>query len=193
MRPTTTRHERLLGFGAFFKDNPAMSTLHRINDRSLLTGILSGEGVFLEPAAVLDGLTAEQVLAKPHGLPHSIAEIVSHMCYWQEWVNCCVVVGFTAIAEHAADSWPMVPTDGWDELRTRYLSSIEEAKQIVTASDALDESLLPPSVAIPSLAKESRGSGILQVAVHNGHHLGQIITMRQLMGVWPPPAGSITW
>jgi hypothetical protein len=23
--------------------------------------------------------------------------------------------------------------------------------------------------------------------------LGQIITMRQLMGLWPPPSGTITW
>jgi uncharacterized damage-inducible protein DinB len=181
------------GFGTFFKDNQAMTKLHRIDDRSLLSGLLTGEGLFLEAAAVLDGLTAEQVLAKPHSLPHSIAEIVSHMCYWQEWVNSCVVTGFTAIAEHAADSWPIVPADGWDALRTRYLASIESAKQIVATSESLDESLLPRGVAIPSLARESCGSGILQVAVHNGHHLGQIVTMRQLMGLWPPPAGSMTW
>ena len=115
------------------------------------------------------------------------------MCYWQEWINSCVVTGFTAIAEHAADSWPTVPADAWDGLRTRYLASIEAARQIVATSDSLDESLLPPGVPIPSLAKESRGSGILLVAVHNGHHLGQIVTMRQLMGVWPPPSGSMTW
>ena len=41
--------------------------------------------------------------------------------------------------------------------------------------------------------QESCGSGILQAAMHSGHHLGQIITMRQLMGLWPPPGGTITW
>ena len=170
-----------------------MSTLYKVDDRSLLTGLLSGEGGFLGPAAVLDGLTAEQALAKPHGLPHSIAEIVAHMCYWQEWFNGCAVAGFTGIPEHAADGWPAVAADGWDAVRTRYLAAIEQARQIVAASDSLDQSLLPPGVPIPFLARESRGSGILHATVHSGHHLGQIVTMRQLMGVWPPPAGSMTW
>jgi uncharacterized damage-inducible protein DinB len=170
-----------------------MSTLYRVDDRGLLIGILDGESAFLGPAAVLDGLTAEQALAKPHGLPHSIAEIVAHICYWQEWFNGCAVKGFTGLAEHSADGWPVVPTDGWDALRRRYLAAIEEAKQIVAGSDSLDQSLLPPGVPIPVLAKESRGSGILHAAVHSGHHLGQIVTIRQLMGVWPPPGGSLTW
>ena len=98
-----------------------------------------------------------------------------------------------ALPEHAADGWPAVAADGWDALRTRYLAAIEQAKQIVAASDSLDQSLLPPGVSIPFLARESRGSGILHATVHSGHHLGQIVTMRQLMGVWPPPAGSMTW
>jgi uncharacterized damage-inducible protein DinB len=169
-----------------------MTTLYRIDDRNLLISVLSGEGVYLGPAAVLDGLTAVQAKAKPHGLPHSIAEIVAHMCYWQEWFNGCAVAGFTGIAEHAADGWPAVPPDGWEAIRTRYLHSVEDAKRIAAESDSLGDSLLPPGVQIPALAKESRGSGILQAAVHNGHHLGQIITMRQLMGLWPPPAGTIT-
>jgi uncharacterized damage-inducible protein DinB len=117
------------------------------------------------------------------------------MCYWQEWFNGCAVNGFSGIAEHAAVGWPPVPADagGWDTLRTRYFACIEESKRIVATSQTLDESLLPPGVPIPFLAKESRGSGILHVVVHNGHHLGQIVTMRQLMGLWPPAAGSMTW
>jgi hypothetical protein len=53
--------------------------LYRIGDPSLLIGLLSGEGGFHGPLVVLDGLTEEQAQAKPHGLPHSIAEIVAHM------------------------------------------------------------------------------------------------------------------
>ena len=97
------------------------------------------------------------------------------------------------IAQHAIDGWPSVPADGWDALRLRCLRSIEEAERIAAESDSLGDRLLPPDVHIPSLAKESRGSGILHAAVHSSHHLGQIITMRQLMGLWPPPGGTITW
>jgi uncharacterized damage-inducible protein DinB len=173
--------------------NRLMAALYRMEDRSLLTSVLGGEGVHLGPAAVLEGLSAEQASAKPNGLPHSIAEIVAHMCYWQEWFNRCAVDGFTGMAQHAADGWPAVSPDGWEALRARFLHSVEEAKGIAAESNSLGDPLLPAGVEIPVLAKESRGSGILQAAVHSGHHLGQIITMRQLMGLWPPPGGTITW
>ena len=174
-------------------DNTSMRELYRIEDRDLLIALLSGEGGFHGPAVALEGLTAEQALAKPHGVPHSIAEIVGHMCYWQEWFNRCAAEGFTGMAEHALEGWPAVAPDGWEALRTRYLAAIEEGKTIVTTSTTLNDPLLPPHVPIPFLAKESKGSGILHAVVHSGHHLGQIVTMRQLMGLWPPPAGSMTW
>jgi hypothetical protein len=55
-----------------------MTTLFRIDDRNLLINVLDGEGVFLRPAAVLDGLTAEEAHAKPHSLPHSIVAWLWH-------------------------------------------------------------------------------------------------------------------
>jgi uncharacterized damage-inducible protein DinB len=170
-----------------------MTALYRVDDPNLLTSVLSGEGIHLEPGAVLEGLTADQAQAKPHGLPHSIADIVAHMCYWQEWFNNCAVVGFTGIAEHAVDGWPAVPPDGWDALRTRYLHSVAEAKRIAAESSSLGDPVLPPGIDIPILASESRGAGLLHAGVHSSHHLGQIITIRQLLGLWPPPAGTISW
>jgi uncharacterized damage-inducible protein DinB len=158
-----------------------------------LTATLAGEGLFLAPAVVLDGLPEDKAHAKPHNLPHSISEIVAHMCFWQEWSNRCAVDGFAGMAQHAAEGWPAVPPDGWQALRTRYLQAVEEAKRIAEESGSLGERLLPPGVEIPALARESRGSCLLQAAVHSGHHLGQIITMRQLMGSWPPPGGTLTW
>ena len=84
-----------------------MTTLYKFDDARLLASILNGEGTYLGPAAVLEGLSEEQAHAKPHGLPHSIAEIVAHMCYWQEWFNACAEKGFSGIPEHAPEGWPM--------------------------------------------------------------------------------------
>ena len=170
-----------------------MTMLHKVDDPGVLINVLNGEGTFLAPAAVLDGLTDDQARTRPHNLPHSIADIVAHMCYWQEWFNACAVRGFRGIPRHAADGWPADAAVAWDDLRARYLGSIEEAKRIAAESGSLAEPLLPPDANIQVLARESRGSGILHTAVHSSHHLGQIITMRQLMGLWPPPAGSMTW
>ena len=170
-----------------------MSALYRADDRHLATSMLAGEGVHLDPAAILDGLTDAQAHAKPHGLPYSVADVVAHMCFWQEWFNACLVSGFTGIPQHSVDGWPAVPAGGWDALRERYIKSIGEAKRIAAESDSLTDSLLPPGANVASLARESCGSALLRGAMHNSHHLGQIITMRRLMGLWPPPGGTITW
>jgi uncharacterized damage-inducible protein DinB len=170
-----------------------MTALYKADDRDLLTGVLSGESVHLDPAAILDGLTDEQARTRPHDLPYSIADLVGHICYWQEWFNACVTSGFTGIAKHSVDGWPGVEAGGWDALRVRYLNSIQEARRLVAESKSLADSLLPSGAGIPSLARESHGSGLLRAAVHNSHHLGQIITLRRLMGLWPPPGGTITW
>ena len=170
-----------------------MPMLYKVDDKHLLIGLLDGGSDFLAPAAVLDGLNTEQAIAKPHDLPHSIAEIVAHMCYWQEWFNGCAAEGFTGIVRHATLGWPAVSSDDWDAWRTRYLNSIEEAKRIATSSNSLGDPVLPPGSNVPSLTSDSRGSVILRASIHSSHHLGQIVTMRQLMGLWPPAAGAMTW
>jgi uncharacterized damage-inducible protein DinB len=174
-----------------------VGTHYQIDDQALMTDLLSGTGAFLGPEAVLEGLNAEQAFTKPHGLPHSIAEIVAHMCFWQEWFNECARAGFTGVPLHAAEGWPAVEpasgATGWTEVRERFFAAMADAKQIIAESRGFAEPLLPAGVEIPVLARETRGSGILHGAVHSGHHLGQIITIRQLLGAWPPPAGSMTW
>ena len=30
-------------------------------------------------------------------------------------------------------------------------------------------------------------------AAHNAYHLGRVVLLRQLMGIWPPPSGGLTW
>jgi uncharacterized damage-inducible protein DinB len=170
-----------------------MADLYKADDRELVASVLAAEGVHLEPAAILDGLTNEQAQTKPLELPYSIAGLVAHMCFWQEWFNACVVDGFNGIPQHSVGGWPSVDPDGWDVLRARYLRSIEEAKRIALESTPLAEALLPPDANVQSMARESRGSALLRGALHNSHHFGQIIIMRRLLGLWPPPGGTITW
>jgi uncharacterized damage-inducible protein DinB len=37
------------------------------------------------------------------------------------------------------------------------------------------------------------GEALVHVSTHNSYHLGQVIVLRQMLGAWPPPAGSYTW
>ena len=170
-----------------------MAPLYAADDRDLAASMLAGEGVHLDPAGILEGLTHEQAHTKPQGLPYSIAELVAHMCFWQEWFNACLINGFTGIPKHSVGGWPAVDLNGWASLRERYVRAIEDAKRLAAESPSLADPLLPPEANVQSLARESRGSALMRAAMHNSHHFGQIITMRRLMGLWPPPGGTITW
>lgn len=113
------------------------------------------------------------------------------MAYWQEWFNACAETGFTAVPEQAALGWPEV-SGGWDAVRGRFLVATGAARRI-SDETALSKPLLPPGVENPVLARDTHGSGLLHAAFHTAHHMGQIVTIRQLLGAWPPPAGSYTW
>jgi uncharacterized damage-inducible protein DinB len=169
-----------------------MGTLYRSDDPALLAALFDGGNAFLPPAAILDGLTEEQAMAKPHGVPHSIAEIVAHMAFWQEWFNGCVTSGYSGIPGQAVGGWPAA--EGWTETHERYLAALAEGKRLASKeAGRLQDALLPAGARNPFLEKETLGSGLLHGALHGGHHLGQIVTIRQLLGAWPPPAGSLTW
>jgi uncharacterized damage-inducible protein DinB len=169
------------------------NALYLIPDRELLTTVAAFQSGFQAPAVVLDGLSEEQATAKPHGLPHSIADIVGHMHYWQEYFNTIATDGFRGFPEQAVEGWPKPVPGEWPSLRDRFLSSIEKTQQLASNCARLDEKLLPEGSKLPFWERESVGSGLLHATIHNSHHLGQIVTMRQLMQLWPPPAGSMTW
>lgn len=156
----------------------------------MLAGVSAG---FHSPEVALSGLTPEQAIAKPAGAPHSIAEIVGHICYWQNCFNQIAIHGFSGLPQHAEEGWPPCPAAEWPALRDRFLAVVRESQEIAATSPNLDLKLLPEGVEIPFLDRDSRGSGVLHGAIHSAHHLGQIVLLRQIMGLWPPAAGSMTW
>lgn len=169
------------------------NALYKTSDRELLKAVAAVDAGFHSPAVALDGLTDEQALAKPHRLPHSIAEIVAHMWYWQEFFNRAAGEGFSGFPEHAEEGWPKVGSGEWDAVRDRFLASIGTAQELAMTCDRLDDKLLPENFPVPFWQRESLGSGLLHGAIHSSHHLGQVVILRQLMGLWPPAAGSMTW
>src|SRR5207245_10559075 len=118
---------------------------------------------------------------------------VGHMYYWQEYFNKAAVEGFPGFPEHAPEGWPKIAPGGWEALREQFLRSVETTQQLAAASPRLDEKFLPQDSPMPFFQRESIGSGLLHGVIHSAHHLGQIVTLRQLMNLWPPPGGGMTW
>jgi uncharacterized damage-inducible protein DinB len=155
--------------------------------RSLLIDTLP----FLNPRHTLDGLTPELADRRVPGAPHTIAEIVAHLTFWQHWFagRCDGSAG--PMPQSAATGWPAPDPGGWDGLRRAFLDGLERLVVIGTAGDRACR--LDPPIEFPPLADITVGEVITHVASHNAHHLGQVVLLRQMLGAWPPPAGSYTW
>lgn len=130
----------------------------------------------------LDGLDAAQALRVPAGLPHSIAGVVAHVQFWQEHLLRHSAGENPAAPLHADGGWPE-PGD-WEGLKSAFLRDVEALRERARDTDfveTLDSRGLPYGVALTN------------VAGHGVYHLGQVVTIRQALGLWPPPGGGDTW
>lgn len=98
----------------------------------------------------------------------------------------------TDVAERRPAGWIRVAPGSWLAWQTRFLDGLHHAVALGEQPALLDQPLTPP-IEFPPLAHYTVLDALIHIANHNSHHLGQIITIRQLLGAWPPPSGSYTW
>ena len=153
--------------------------------------LLSDTAPHIPPARALEDLSANDAERPVPGAPHSIAEIVAHMAFWQEWFGRRVQGTGGPMAAKATEGWPRVEPGSWGAVKTRFLSGLE-ALAALGDGDARTRAV-SPAIEYPPLACYSVHDAVVHVALHNAHHLGQVIVLRQVMGLWPPPSGSWTW
>ena len=158
----------------------------------MLRELLRDTFAYIQPAAALDGLTDEQAIARDAAAPHSIAEIVAHLAFWQDWFLARCAGDPRPMVASAADGWRRIEDGDWPALKQRFLDGLDAAVQLSEDADRLSARITPP-IEFPPLAEYTVRDALTHMAVHNAHHLGQIVTLRQLSGSWPPPAGPWTW
>ena len=145
----------------------------------------------LPPAATLAGLSPADAARHVGGVPHSIAEIVAHMAFWQEWFRRRAEGEAAPIVVSAALGWPGVAEEAWPEVRDDFVDGLERLARVVEQLDP--DAPLQPAFELPMLAGYTARDVWEHVGQHNAHHLGQVVILRQFLGLWPPPAGSYTW
>ncbi len=132
-------------------------------------GWQDGSGEYLSPTAILSDLTEEQATTVPPGSPYSIAQVLAHMSYWQGGRFAKLRGEPWKEAEHLADTFAPPAPGAWDQLVIRFLADLETIKQMADAKQEY---------------------GYVDRALHNGYHLGQIVLLRQMLGIWPPAGGE---
>jgi uncharacterized damage-inducible protein DinB len=158
----------------------------------LIKHILEGPG-FTPLERALSGVTQEQATTKSCDSPHSIADILAHLNFWQSWTLTAIRGEPKPMPAKAADGWVGL-TGSWDEFVSEFLRGLEEAKTLTNDEMLLQKPFDSESKIGWGFEKISVGEAILDViAVHNAHHLGQIILLRRMLGTWPPEGGGSTW
>ncbi|MEF2277647.1 DinB family protein [Deinococcus sp. YIM 134068] len=144
--------------------------------------LFSGGPTNVSWARALEGLGAEEAGRVPEGLPHSVAQIAAHVAFWQDFVLEEAGGGTPVRPAHAAGGWPE-PGD-WEETRTRLLDG-----------QARLRSLTRDPAFISGVTREGHPWAALlaNFAGHGLYHLGQVVTVRRALGLWPPPGGGDTW
>ena len=77
---------------------------------------------FTPPSRILSGLSAQEACRAVAGQPHTIAEIVAHLHFWQTYTLALARGELAAPPTHAAEGWPAAPPDDWERLRRAFLA-----------------------------------------------------------------------
>jgi hypothetical protein len=150
--------------------------------REHLRELLIGGHAHLTFEKAIAGLPTELRGAKPPGLPYTSWRLVEHMRIAQ-WD----ILRFCLDATHVSPEFPNgywpdgdAPPDpaAWDRTVTAFWADLQEMIKLVS------------NAKVDLYAKIPHGDGqtilreALLVADHNAYHLGQLVTVRRLLGAW---------
>ncbi len=153
--------------------------------REILVDAFHGKHTHVEPIKALNGLTPALARKKPTDETHSCWEVLYHMAYWQDTV--LKAYKNEDVSKASNDfSWPkpeeMSNDDDWHTLVERFKAGLAGLVR-----SAKEEDLKKTAEA---WANTPLYYNLIVEIAHNSFHLGQIVAVRKMLGVWPPPEES---
>lgn len=148
-------------------------------------GTFQGGGWFAPYSHALEAVTAAQAAWSPEGKGNSVWQIVGHVTYYtQRTAN--DLLGRPRPSHRPTNDETFgpqgEPTDeaGWAAAREALFGAAQAYQEAIGAlsDEQVDQPL--PGEPLPVSFK------IGDVNLHNAYHLGQIVTLLQLQGVWKP-------
>lgn len=156
-----------------------MSEQHDILIKELIK-LLEGGGAHATLEDALEGIPADKLGIKPHGLPYSIWQLAEHIRIAQ-WD----MLEFSKDANHQSPKWPddYWPKEAAPENPGDWDKTIEAIK---ADRKAFIELLRSGDIYAAILHGDGQSilREALQVADHNSYHTSEIILLRRLLGIW---------
>jgi len=159
----------------FAQNNKPPTTLRGVLLEELRT-THDQEDWFVPASVAVAGLTAEQARWSPGKGQHSVGQLAYHLWFWDERAlqqfNGHKPPDFTGNNDETFDNFNAAQ---WDDLVKKLNQVMSDWEKAVQAAD--DQKLA------------ENASLIEHVAAHNAYHLGQILYVRKLEGVWDASKG----
>ncbi len=145
---------------------------------SAIKHLLESGNAFVRPDHALADLEPSLAVSVPSGALHSIASHVAHLAWWQRQVVQDIETNAATRVRIEGEAFPSITTsEDWTAVRDDFLSSLEQLKAFCDDAQILERQYLN---------RDSVAVTLLDFAVHNAYHLGQIVLLRRELGAWPP-------
>jgi uncharacterized damage-inducible protein DinB len=151
--------------------------------RDLLSRLLAWEDAHAGFEAAVDGIPPELQGTQPAGLPYSPWQLLEHLRITQH-----DILEFCINSKYEEMAWPdhYWPQTAAPPDAAAWAASVKEFQRERQVLQALAQDR-----ALDLNAKVPHGSGqtylreIVLVADHTAYHVGQLILVRRLLGIWP--------
>ena len=153
--------------------------------RHELTALLRGRQAHVDARTALAGVPPHRANDRAPGWDHSLWDLLWHLRFTQADILEFVHDGHDgqgyADKDWPADYWPehAATADDWRQSRAAFFDDLDALVALAETADLTAE--LPHAPGYTVLRQ------VLLAADHNAHHLGQVIALRRLLGLWPPP------
>src|ERR1700733_7999324 len=150
--------------------------------RQHLLDLLRGRNAHADFDAAVADLPSRQRGEKPPGAQHTAWQLLEHMRIAQS-----DILEFSRDAKHVSPEWPKgywpdkpAPPNAkaWDKSLKAFEKDLAAMQKLV-ASEKTDLFAKIPHGTGQTVLREA-----LLIADHNAYHLGQVLTVRRLLGIW---------
>ncbi|MGA2571074.1 MAG: DinB family protein [Terracidiphilus sp.] len=136
----------------------------------------NSEDWFVPANVAVAGLTAEQAKWSPGKGQHSVGQLAYHLWFWDSRA----LAGFKgekppAFSGNNDETFNSFDAAQWDDLVKKLDQVLSDWEKAVESAD--DKKLA------------ENASLIAHIGAHNAYHIGQILYVRKLEGVWDPGKG----
>jgi uncharacterized damage-inducible protein DinB len=152
--------------------------------RAIVASSLGWEQAHASLDGAVKGLAPDLRGQRPDGYPHSPWELVEHIRITQrDLLDFCQNPDYVEKLEWPHDYWPATQkppnADAWEKSIAEYKRDREALARFTT------ESKLDLTEKIPRGTGQTYLRTILVAVDHASYHIGQIISVRRLLGAWP--------